>query len=403
MIKQNNELFMDISHILRRYTKDEVPIYDERVFNEMLAEWPNEEDITVYRGINFSTKERYEDFLKELKETGGYQSSECAGFSPRYDTAYDFSTTTKTYFPTMEVVIEEAKRNVQGEKIAGYCGVILTAIAPHGTVIDVNSSGQGVESEVLFRPNQLIKCEVVKIKSFKELVRSKDFNINEYVKEHAGKDDDLLEYLVINKNKTITDDNCQLLLEKYLEKFNKTKTGFKTEELLVIEDNIVAVNRTNYRFGEESKVIKIYVPDTKYFENYELLRKPQRQQVTEIANDVISHVFDLHLQYRDKTPIDYSSLKSITPYLNKENKELYTRMIGYKQKETYDNHNDKLREIYKDKSLNSNKRSKLIDEEMEKLKNFLNNMINNLPETMSNIKEDVKERKVRKKETLKRT
>jgi hypothetical protein len=77
-------------------------------------------------------------------------------------------------------------------------------------------------------------------------------------------------------------------------------------------------------------------------------------------------------------------------------------MIGYKQKETYDNHNNKFREIYKDKSLSSNQRSKLIDNEMDKLKSFLNNMINNLPETMENIEADVKERKERKRNLLKK-
>lgn len=392
---------MNIEQKLRSYTKDENPIYLESDFNKMIAEWPNEEDITVYRGINFSTKEKYEDFLKELKATGGYQSSEAAGFSPRYDTAYDFSTTTKTYFPTMEVVMEEAKRNVQGEKIAGYCGVILTATAKKGTVVDVNLSGQAVESEVLFRPNALIPCEVFKVKSFKELVRSKDFDVNEYIQKHAGEDDDLLTYLVINKNKTITDENCQLLLDKYLEKFNKTKTGFQANEILVAENNIVIIEKTNYRFDEESKSIKIYVPDTKYFENYEILRKDQREHVKTIANEVIQHVFDIHIKYRDTMPIDYTALKSITPYLDKKNKDFYKRMIGYKQKETYEGHNDKLREIYKDKSLTSSQRSRMVDDEMDKLKKFLNNMINNLPETMENIKDDVKERKERKRNTLK--
>lgn len=392
---------MDIRQKLRSYTKDENPIYFESDFNAMLAEWPNEEDITVYRGINFSTKEKYESFLKELKVTGGYQSSECAGFSPRYETAYDFSTTTKTYFPTMEVVMEEAKRNVQGENIAGYCGVILTATAAKGTVIDIDRSGQGVESEVLFAPDQIIKCEVFKVKSFKECVSSRDFDVNDYVQKHAGENDDLLTYLIINKNKIITDENCQLLLDKYLEKFNKTKTGFQTNELIVAEDNIVIVEKTNHRFGDESKVIKIYVPDTKYFENYEILRNDQREQIKTIANDVIQHVFDIHLQYRDITPIDYSSLKNITPYLNKENESLYKRMIGYKQKETYENHNNRFREIYKDKSLTSNQRAKLVDNEMDKLKSFLTDMINNLPETMSNIKQDVQERKIRKRNTLK--
>lgn len=392
---------MDIEQKLRSYTKDENPIYLESDFNQMLAEWPNEEDITVYRGINFSTKEKYEDFLKELKATGGYQSAECAGFSPRYDTAYDFSTTTKTYYPTMEVVMEEARRNVQGEKIAGYCGVILTATAKKGTVVDVNLSGQGVESEVLFRPNALIPCEVFKVKSFKELVRSKDFDVNDYVKTHAGNEDDLLTYLIINKNKMITDENCQLLLDKYLEKFSQTKTGFTKDKLLVAEDNIVIVKLDHHRFGEESSSIKIYVPDTKFFENYELLRKPQRELVKKIANDVIAHVFDIHIKYRDSTPIDYTALKSITPYLDKQNKDFYKRMIGYKQKETYEGHNDKLREIYKDKSLTSSQRSRMVDDEMDKLKKFLNNMINNLPETMENIKDDVKERKERKRNTLK--
>jgi hypothetical protein len=123
--------------------------------------------------------------------------------------------------------------------------------------------------------------------------------------------------------------------------------------------------------------------------------------VKKIANDVIAHVFDIHIKYRDTTPIDYTALKSITPYLDKQNKDFYKRMIGYKQKETYEGHNDKLREIYKDKSLTSSQRSRMVDDEMDKLKKFLNNMINNLPETMENIKDDVKERKERKRNTLK--
>lgn len=393
---------MDIRQKLRSYTKDENTIYFESDFNEMLAEWPNEEDITVYRGINFSTKEKYDTFMKQLKEKGGYQSSECAGFSPSYETAYDFSTTTKTYYPTMEVVMEEAKRNVQGEKISGYCGVILTATAKKGTVIDVNLSGQGVESEVLFRPNELIQCEVMKVKSFKDLVRSKDFDINEYIKEHAGKDDDLLRYLIINKSKSITDENCQLLLDKDLENFSKTKTGFTKDQILVAEENIVAIKFSHYKFGEESQSIRIFVPDIRYFEKYEILRKTQREQIKKIANDVIGHVFDLHIQYRDTIPIDFSALKNITPYLDKQNKEFYQRMIGYKQKETYEGHNDKLREIYKDRSLTSNQRSRLIDDEMNKLKNFLTNIVNNIPDSMSDIKEEVRERKERKRNTLKR-
>jgi hypothetical protein len=393
---------MDIRQKLRSYTKDEQPIYQINDFNEMLAEWPNEEDITVYRGINFATREKYTDFLKELKQNGGYISAVCAGFSQSYETAYNFSTTTKTYFPTLEVIMEEAKRNVQGEKIAGYCGVILTALAPKGTVIDVDISGQGVESEVLFAPDQLIKCDVLKVKSFKEMVRSKDFDINQYIENNAGKDDDLLEYLIINKNKKISDENCQLLLDCYLEKFKKTRNGFDTKQIIVDEDNIVIVEHINYRFNEKEKKLKIYVPDTKYFENHEILRTAQREQIEAIANDVIQHVFDIHIKYRDKIDIDYSALKNITPYLDEENKKMYSRMIGYKQKETYDNHNNRFRELYRDKSLSVNQRSKMIDNEMDKLKNFLNGMINNLPESMDDIKKDVKERKEKKRNTLKR-
>lgn len=393
---------MNIKQKLRSYTKDENPIYEMNDFNEMLKLWPNADDITVYRGINFDTKEKYENFLKELKATGGYKSAECAGFSPRYDTAYDFSTTTKTYFPTMHIVMEEARRNVQGEKIAGYCGVILTATAKRGTVVDVNSSGEGVESEVLFRPNEVIQCEVFKVKSFKELVRSKDFDVNEYVKNNAGNDDDLLTYLIINKHKTITDENCQLLLDKYLEKFSKTKTGYTDEELILSENNIVAIERTNKRFGETTKQINIFIPDIKYFEKYELLRNTQRNIVEKLANSIIGHVFDIHLKYRDEMPIDYSNLKNITPYLNKQNKEFYKQMISYKQKEIYENHNNRFREIYKDQSLSANERSKLVDNEMDKLKTFLNTMINNLPETMEDIKADIKERKETKRKILKR-
>ena len=77
-------------------------------------------------------------------------------------------------------------------------------------------------------------------------------------------------------------------------------------------------------------------------------------------------------------------------------------MISYKQKEIYENHNNRFREIYKDQSLSANERSKLVDNEMDKLKTFLNTMINNLPETMEDIKADIKERKETKRKILKR-
>lgn len=397
---KNNLNDMSVLEQLKNYTKNEVPIYSEQTFNQLLEMYPNEEDITVYRGINFETKEDYESFLKEFKQNKGYLSSVAAGFSASYNTAYDFSTTTKTYFPTLDIMLEEAKRNIQSENISGYCGVILTTSVKKGTVIDVNLSPVGVESEVLFRPNQLIKCDLLKIKSFKEQVQDKGFDINTYVKNNAGKEDGLLNYLIVNKNKSITDENCQLLLEKYLEKFSKVKKGYTDNELILARDTIVAVQKTDRLFGNESKEIKFYVPNLKHFENYELLRKNQCGFIERLANNIINYVFEIHLKYRDSVPIDYSALKNITPYLNDQNTESYTKMIAYKQKETYDNHNENFRNIYKDKTLTSAQRSKLIDNEMDDLKKFLNKLVDNLPQTMDDIKNDVKDIKTKRKNLL---
>ena len=150
----------NLDNTLRNYTKEERNIYQEEKFEGLLSRYPLKEDATVYRGINFSTRLQYHRFMKKFNKLEGYLTSNAAGFSRDYDTALDFAETTKTYYPTLETLQAEDKRNKEAELMTGYCGIIIKSEVKAGEVIDVNASTFSVEDEVLFRPNTVIKSEI---------------------------------------------------------------------------------------------------------------------------------------------------------------------------------------------------------------------------------------------------
>lgn len=396
---------MDIDEILRDYTRNEVNIYSESIYNEIKLKYANKNKMTVYRGINFTTKEEYEIFLKEFKENKGYQSFSAAGFAKTYETALDFSSTTKTYFPTLEVMIEDSKRREFKESMSGYIGVILTAEVEIGDVVDVNLSDEGIEDEVLFEPNQLIKCSLEVIKPFKEKVKEKDFDINQYIKDIPNKEDKLLQYILSNLSSKISEEVKDLLVQRVFEDFNK-KASLKIakdsdEKILADYDNLIVYSRKNYKFGEEPETrINFFIP---YFKNLEidgLISEKQRDLISEKAESIILNALEIHIKYRDKYKINYQSLKNLTPYVSNETKELYMKAISYKKKDTYEDINKNLANII-NKGKYSGSKSEAVANEISKLKSFFTEILENLPIEMKDIEKIKKDKSVKRDKLIK--
>lgn len=391
---------MYLKDIVRNYTRNEMPIYSNETYNEMLAHWPNEGDIIIHRGMNFNTQEDYENFLKDYKEKGGFISDYAAGFTDSHKTAIDFATSPKTYFPTMEIVIQEEKRRTLGDDMTGHCGVILSVKAPAGTIVDLNLSGEAIESEFLLVPNKLYQCKIEKVKSLNELVNSRSFNINEYIKEKGTIADNTSKFIIMNKPRSLNNESKNLLIERDLNEFINNKKHFEDEKILLNSNYFTAILKDVGRFGEEDLKIQLFTPNLKYFELNNLMTPEKRTVFKYIANEIIQDTIKIHLEYRDKYEIDYTAIKSVTPFASKESVELYQRAIAYNKKETYENINDTLRDVFKDQSLSQKDRNKLIDKEMERMKALINGIIESAPESKTDIQIEKRDNKNRRRRIL---
>lgn len=392
---------MHLREIMRNYTRNEMPIYSSETFERMLKEWPTEESLTVYRGMNFSTEKEYKDFMKSIKDNGGYISVAAPGFTPCLNTAIDFSTSPKTYFPTMEIVKGEEKRREMRETLSGYCGVVLLLELPAGEGVDVSISGEGIESEILLRPNTLYKCNIEKIKSLEEQINDKDFNINEYIKEFGSIDDVKTDFIIRNKQELLNDESRDLIVKRRLESFlHHKKDFFQSSEILENKDYVTAIIHDSGRFGENDFKIRFFVPDLKYFDINNLVTKNKENELNEIADSIMDVVLDIHINYREKYPIDYAALKGITPYASDSYIELYKKATAYKKKESYESINDNMRSIMNDRSrkLSQRDKSQLMDLEINKIKDLINGIVNDAPDSKNDVsieKEEIKKRRNR--------
>ncbi len=395
---------MDLIEILKNYTKNEIPIYSEEVFKELRNMFPNEEDMVVYRGINFDTKEDYDSFLDYLKENNGYISSNCAGFSPDYKTAYDFSTTTKTYFPTLEVMLSSSRRRLLREKISGYRGIILKSNVKKGEVIDVRESGVGVESEVLFAPNKLIECEIEIIKPFRELVEEQDFCVNEYIKNTEYFNDDLAQYIFENKSSSINEEVKDILVERKINEFNNHRdykiSEIEDEKIILNEENLIAFTRKTYNFGKEAETVLFFLaPNFYVLDKLDLLDEKQKEKIKPLVENIIMDVLDIHIKYRDKYKINYEGVNNLTAYISEETRELYTRAIGYGKRQSYEDINERLRFIMNSGKFKGNKSAE-IQSEIEKLTDLFNDFSKSLPKDDKIIKQEKIEKENKKRKEL---
>lgn len=392
----------DIVEELRNYVRGEIKIWDKEVFDEMLMAWPNKEEVTLYRGINFKSKSEYDNFIQKMNEDNAYIQNSASSFSEYYDTAYGFAQTSKSYFLDRDVMKASSIKNILGENISGYRGIVLEITVPANTVVDVGLSGEGIENEYLFRPGQPLNVKVQEIKTFFDLTQEEGFDVNkqmelEFMKEMENKkpiiNNPFVNYLlnvhfdeILEKNKTFLAQH-DLALE--LNRRNKLDIGeLESDNYKILHHSpeVTASYRvgTSYR-GKKVDEINIMPLDFKEYDVRGLVNDDIKASLSKIAQTALQVAMEIHLEYRDDMNVDihYENLNRVYEYLNSEDKELHKRMVGYKGKETYDSINNNIKENF-----NNSKRKASID----KMTTFLNRLIKSLPGAES-IQRERKERK----------
>lgn len=165
-----------VDDALRNYTLNPMEFISDSVFEEGLSLYGNDGPITLYRGLNFATKEAYDLFMDNISY-GYLLTKSYSSWSPSKQVASNFARTRPSYMEFMDT--ENMKlislQRKQSERIVGYRGVILKTRIRQDQGIDFRKTGYGKEAEILLDKGSY-KVSVELITSYKDQIKDKDIN-----------------------------------------------------------------------------------------------------------------------------------------------------------------------------------------------------------------------------------
>ena len=210
----------DADKALYNYTLNPMHIYEVyEEFDELLSLYANKKSMTVYRGLNFETKEKYDKFISNIQD-GNINIKNISSWTPHKKTAEQFAVTRPSYMEFMDSenmkLISTARKN--HERVVGYRGVILETSIKAGVGIDVTRSKFAKESEVIL-PSGSYKISVTEVLKnsdrFSEFSSLKDA-IESAIKEHNDSNTSLLDHIIKFHHEKFTDEEKSLLGKYFL-------------------------------------------------------------------------------------------------------------------------------------------------------------------------------------------
>jgi hypothetical protein len=280
---------------LARYTYEGLDRWPTReIIDRLLALYPNDKEMTLLRGLNFDTKEQYDTFMASIQDN----VIDCQGitsWSPDRETAWEFTNTKKTYFPSYEIMKNDRDAINAGEKVRGYRGVLLkTTIAPN-TGIDVNVSHLGHESEVIL-PSGQYKVEVILNKTFKDQFQDGDLVLSRIFKEIKSRDHlqgDTWEYITRSQISSLTQAQKTKILK------------LMTAEARDVIEHVKAFDKSDKLFRDPRSVmfdgVAYFGYDRLFFHYNEVGLFPENseQAVKKVAVLILRRFFDFADRYPD--------------------------------------------------------------------------------------------------------
>lgn len=189
---RDSEIYNDFDESdtwLKKYTNEGMDKWpSQEIINDLLEKYPLSKNTKVYRGMNFYTKEKFDEFMNDLKNNNYILDiNGIASWAPDEKTAEQFAYTQPTYYPTPELLKYHKDALKQGEKVVGYRGIILTTELKVGQGIDVRKSEHSKESEIISIPGKY-KVSVKEIKTFKDRLSDNETNYSNVILQ-TTKDD----------------------------------------------------------------------------------------------------------------------------------------------------------------------------------------------------------------------
>jgi len=241
---------------LAKYTNqglDKWPSTD--IWKRLVKRYPADENIVLYRGMNFSTQEEWAEFIKQFKQDKGeIQFRGISSWTRSMGTAKQFAVTRPTYYLNRELMQAHDTMNKEKEHMIGYRGVILKIVTTADSrAVDANKSKHSAEDEIIL-PTGTYSVTVEKIvKKFAHSIEDKDETLESIIDQ----------YLDI-KNQNKTDEYFKKFYDYVLDKYqdqvkssNELKQKVYDIAFSFIKDN-----------GKIQDLISVDVDDTAFSDVY---------------------------------------------------------------------------------------------------------------------------------------
>lgn len=362
-------LVEDTLEKLQKYIHDAgMAFLNNDEIEELLTDYPLDQNTLVYRGLHFDSKEDFTKFISTIKNNKivfkGYSS-----WSPDRLTGMSFALTKPTndirllgkdFFSAREERIRKK------DYLAGY-GVVLSTVAHANQAIDVSDTGLGQESEIII-PAGSFTVKVDKILRPHEDT-AKEVDINQYIQAQRGLNPQdekleysLMQYILQNYESHLTDKSKRHLFLMFAGTLNNLKVGFKTSGKPRYSNNIVNQGHDSDLYDENPEA-NIYAKDRyvtgkpeiqiKFFiENLnnnliyymplflESDRKRVKDKITKVIFDLAQKTIKLREKYQKKYDIFFEGdIKHVYMYLDKHAQEMLSKALNYTAASMYSNLN----------------------------------------------------------------
>ncbi len=150
---------------------------DKSILAKLQRKYPNT-NTKLYRGMNFTSKERWDEFISQFKNNQARLNFDVVtSWAKDTGTATQFALTQPTYQLNYAVMHAHGVQQREREALSGYRGVILSVEVPEGVGIDVDKTQVGHESEVVLPPGEyLVKIHQV-LKLYKHQLADGDTTV----------------------------------------------------------------------------------------------------------------------------------------------------------------------------------------------------------------------------------
>lgn len=168
---------------LKNYTyhnTDQWP--NDYIISTLLKRFPNTHQMTLYRGMNFRSKESYDEYISQFTNgTATIEVSKISSWTNTENTAEHFAMVQPTYNPDMMTFHQEEKARKEFEKVRGYRGIIISNIIEPNTAIDVNKSKHAKENEFILPPATYTINIVKELKRYSDQINDDPSLIEKYI------------------------------------------------------------------------------------------------------------------------------------------------------------------------------------------------------------------------------